>query len=347
MAISLSTHLLETMGFRQIPDGESLIAEFHGLYVYHLRGITLELAAHPPINGEAAGIRYQLAVGSSINALCQVLMNDDFTDDEAGWEKENKSLPPYAMVHLGPTKTHTCTTGHFKEEGSGITTMDCFPQAREELRQLSEEALPSIVSSITFGFNTVGRPVDCIAITRQAFGITSNQRTLHDIRFTGNAGGYISRSMAVDEAEKSLKQSVFIAGTMNPKVSQFFYLASQEEDLLKQFLYFFLSIEVETHAVFQSIDHSSHMSTLVTAPERIRSSTAEFFARQREGWTSLQERFIWCAICIWTHLSDSDIEDFKAVKRVRNDIAHGAISMPTVDAVWKARALAIKLQQPQ
>jgi hypothetical protein len=56
------------------------------------------------------------------------------------------------------------------------------------------------------------------------------------------------------------------------------------------------------------------------------------------------ERFIWCALTVWTHLTDSDVESFSKVKTVRDQIAHGEIAAPPADAVQLVEHIASKLQ---
>lgn len=117
-------------------------------------------------------------------------------------------------------------------------------------------------------------------------------------------------------------------------------------DLLKKFLYFFLAIEIETHATFKRIDHVANLSTLITAPDRVAASTQDFFDGQRQRWINLRDRFLWCVLCVWTHLSDADVEEFGRLKSVRDDIAHGSIATPPHSAVIGAEQLAAKLQLP-
>jgi hypothetical protein len=70
----------------------------------------------------------------------------------------------------------------------------------------------------------------------------------------------------------------------------------------------------------------------------------DFFVAQSERWKALQERFVWCALSIWTQLTDADIASFKELKRVRDQLAHGEISAPSAQNVLAIEGLAKKLQ---
>ena len=129
-------------------------------------------------------------------------------------------------------------------------------------------------------------------------------------------------------------------------MARFFHLALYDDDPLKKFLYFFLTIEIAIHVTFRKIDHASNLSALVAAPDRIAVSTQTFFVKQHKKWTNLRDRFVWCALCVWTHLGDADIEEFARLKRVRDDIAHGSIETPPYSAVTGAEKFAAKLQLP-
>lgn len=53
---------------------------------------------------------------------------------------------------------------------------------------------------------------------------------------------------------------------------------------------------------------------------------------------------MWCALTVWQHLTDEDVGNFSALKRVRDQIAHGEISSPPADAVALVERVASKLQ---
>jgi hypothetical protein len=107
-----------------------------------------------------------------------------------------------------------------------------------------------------------------------------------------------------------------------------------------------LAIEIETHATFSTIDHPKQISSLVLPPAHAVATTQAFFDGQRQRWVNLRDRFVWCVLCAWPHLSDSDVEDFKRLKTIRDEIAHGSLATPPPDSVLVVEKLAAKLQLP-
>jgi hypothetical protein len=158
------------------------------------------------------------------------------------------------------------------------------------------------------------------------------------------AEGHVSQSVVPSDLQGLLDRAMSLAARMSPKVSRFYSLALNETDPLKRFLYLFLTIERQTHATFKAIDHRLRMAELARVPERVNAVGTSFFEAQPEKWKSLQERFIWCALTVWTHLTDSDVESFTRVKKVRDQIAHGEIAAPPPEAVQLVERVAGKLQ---
>lgn len=334
------------MGLRPLSPSRPLAAVFHSLHVYEVRGFTLEAPSLEPISGSVAGFAYTLSVGSSVNAICLRIVQDDYANSEEEWQKERKCTPPYLVVHLGPTTKHESIVSHAKEEGRTITTYNSFPAARAELKVLEDKVLPPLLSALACSFSTNDPAVRFLPIDRAAFGITPDGHTVHDFRLQASASMYESSKLEATQIEGRLASGVNIASAMNPKVARFFQLALDEDDPLKKFLYFFLAIEIETHATFKKIDHATNFSVLITAPNRVAVSTQDFFDGQRQRWTNLRDRFVWCVLCVWTHLCDADVEEFRRLKSIRDDIAHGSIATPPHSAVAGAEKLAAKLQLP-
>ena len=346
MAVSLSSALLESMGFRPLFQGGSISAKFHTLHVYQVQGFTVDEPNLPARTGAIAGRSYQLALGASVNAICRTLVSDDLTDSEQEWQKVHKCTPPYLVIHLGPTEEHGFAGTHAKVDEPAIHTYDGFPRARVELHAWGQEVLPSLLAGLASSFSLHEQPVKFVPTDRAFYGITSDGRTVLDTRLTLSASGYGSTRLPAEQAAERLASAMEIASGMKQKVARFFHLALHEDDPLKRFLYFFLSIEIETHATFSTIDHARQISSLVLPPAHAAATTQAFFDGQRQKWTNLNDRFVWCVLCAWPHLSDSDADEFKRLKTIRDEIAHGFLATPPVDAVRAVEKLAAKLQLP-
>jgi hypothetical protein len=346
MVAKFSNHALEAMGYRALSEAESIAARFHCLHVYEVRGFTLEEASLPIHSGMIAGRQYRMALGASVNAVSRALVGDDLSESEQEWQKEHKCTPPYMVVHFGPTGEHRFAGTHCKYDDSAIHTYDGFSLARLELQTWAEEVLPSLSAGLASSFTLYETPVKFLPIDRAFYGLTSEGRTVIDTRLQFSATGYVSSLLLADEAEDKIVAALDIATGMKAKVARFFHLALNEDDPLKRFLYFFLAVEIETHATFTAIDHDKHILSIVLPPPRAAATSKAFFIGQREKWTNLRDRFVWCVLCTWTHLSDADVGDFVRLKKIRDDIAHGSLATPPPDAVSVVERLAAKLQLP-
>ena len=132
---------------------------------------------------------------------------------------------------------------------------------------------------------------------------------------------------------------------LDKRAASYFSLGISESDQLKKFLYFFLSLEVETHAVFRRVDHVAKTRALVTRGDSGAplTSTINLLTRDISSWDNLFDRFAWCANCAWIHLLDDDVALFKQLKEARDAIAHGRASEPPAGYARLAELLAHKV----
>jgi len=340
-----SSHVMEGMGLRRIEPGETIVGRFFSIHVFEVQGFIVDAGTVHTQEAQMEEVRYRFGIGASVNSLCQALLGDDFVPDEADWAKEHSCTPPYVIVLVGPTSEHACAAEYVKVDGSEISTYEGFRPARQELHSIEAKVLPAVASALSYVFNAADRPVRFRFVTKAVSGRTSEGKTIHDFRIDVRASGYASRPLSAEDLVRSSQLSAALARRINPKVSRFFHLALEEGDSLKKFLYFFLAIEIETHAAFASIDHDAELRERVRTEGRLARSSNDFLKRQRERWTTLMDRFMWCALTVWTNLDDVDIDDFKMLKRLRDEIAHGSISSPPESSVSLAQRLAQKLQQ--
>lgn len=342
--MGLSNYALEQMGFRRANPDDVPTAEFHSLHIFEAMGLILEKDALIEAQGVISGVSYHVALGTSVNAVARRLISDDLTDDEEQWLIAHKCTPPFLMLHVGPTARHTMTGVYVKLEEGRVTTYDGFLPARAEVKKLEAGILPNVLSALTCEFSRFHSSVKFKRVTRDVFGITPEGKTLHDFGIEFRGVGTTARTISATDATQYLARTTTLAASMSPKISGFFQLALEEDDPLKRFLYFFLTVERQTHATFASVDHRGHLTSLTNGPARVRTSMADFLVAQSERWKALQERFIWCALSVWTQLTDADVDSFKKIKRVRDQLAHGEIATPPEDSVLAVEQLAKKLQ---
>lgn len=342
MALSFSDEVMKAMGFRPFAAGETVRARFRYAGVFAIEGITVESAevASTMIKGQLC----RVAVASTANDACQALLSDDYIADEPEWQTERRCSGPYALAVIGPTEEYMVSSGQIKEEADGsITTYDCFPAAKGLLRDAASTTLPELLTSLTCNFFTPGRHFRIRSVDEVIFGVTPEDRTVHDLRLSTSARGFVSIAASSEKVKSNLAATVVLASKLNVKVARFFKLALFEEDDLKRFLYFFLALEVQTHAIFGAIDHSTRIGSLIPPTSVAGKSAVGLLQRHTGSMKNLHDRFIWCAMCFWTSITDSDVTEFKRLKDIRDAIAHGSIDAPSTEAVRAVEALTIKV----
>lgn len=346
MTATFSAYALEAMGFRDLIDKGSLAASFMSVTIYEARGITLPDGFVHARQARVAGGNYRIALSKNVNAGCQCLIGDDFAESETEWQKEVNSAGPFVLIAVGPTDFIECEAGRIMRMPDGsLTTYDSFPSVRKILRSLEERVLPPVVATLTLALNEPERYVALRKLSRASAGRTADGSTVHDIRLNVHMEATVSRALGETPAIELLEASVKRAPKLHQRAAKYFALGTEEEDQLKKFLYFFLSLEVETHAVFGRIDHAKKLSSEVLrngagAPSP---STSALISRDVAKWDNLFDRFVWCATCAWPNLVDDDIKLFKELKRARDAIAHGRESEPPAGFARQAELLAHKI----
>lgn len=341
--MGVSNYLLEKLGFRRLSSDETIARVFYSAHIYAVRGFTTDAGALDPLEGRIDDVTYRLAVGKSINQIVISLVGEKMADDEKKWQEENKCLPPYLVVILGPTKEYIVKETYIKDDDEEFATYDSFSDAKKELKELEEHVLPRFLTILDINFSDIIPPIKLIKICKHVYGKTKNGRLFKDIKLEMSATLYGSQPMKENEIKIYLEKSIKDSNLIDKKTANFYFLGLNESDTLKKFLYFFLFTEIKTHKTFESIDHEAHLSQLIAPQERLSTSLQSLFSKQRDSWRSLGDRFVWCAACVWKDLSDDDIKQFKKLKDQRDAIAHGRISVPEASAVDAVKKLATKL----
>lgn len=346
MTATVTTYALETMGFREIIDRGSLAARFMSVTVYEARGITLPEGFADARKARIAGTNYRIALSKSINAGSQYLIGDDFVESEPDWLTKVKSAGPFVLIAVGPTDLIECEAGRMMRMPDGsITTYDSFPSIRETLKSLEDRVLPSVVATLTLALNEPEHYVTLRKIDRASAGRTPDEIMVHDIRLDVSAELTVSRAFSETRAVDILETLVERAPMLHQSAAKYFALGTAEDDQLKKFLYFFLSLEVETHAVFRRIDHVHKLRSQVLrdGTSASRPYAADLITRDIAKWDNLFDRFVWCTTCAWPSLVNDDIKLFKELKKARDAIAHGRASEPPAGFARQAELLAHKI----
>lgn len=332
------------MGFRPFEVGESLTASFSSVSVYEARGIALQAGVTEVANGEVAGVKYRIAIGADLNDTCMALVNDLFVESENDWKREYQCSGPFVLIQLGPTKVQTITEGHIRTETDGsTTTFESFPDLKGDLAAFEAAALPPLLTSLTCFLGDPSRHLELRKVDRASTGRTDSGRAVHDIRIHFSGTAVVSQGLPANELAAELQAAADLAPQLNTKTARFFALGLGEDDELKKFLYFFLALEVQTHAAYARIDHADALKTLLDPASSHRPSAVALLRRQAGQLRNLFDRFVWCAACAWSGIDDADVEQFRRLKAARDDIAHGTASGPPRGYAQEAQSLAKKL----
>lgn len=188
-----------------------------------------------------------------------------------------------------------------------------------------------------------GPPFRLRSVDAAFFGVTPEGITVHDLQITASGYGIFSIPASAETVQTGLAGVVAQAPKLNAKVASFFKLGTFEEDALKRFLYFFLALEVKTHATFGALDHRARLDSLLPTASLIDQSTGALLQRHTDNIRNLRDRFVCCAFCAWASVTEDDVTEFKRLKDIRDSIAHGSIDAPPWEAVRSIEALTIKV----
>lgn len=329
------------MGFREVVAQGAITASFMSVTVYEVRGITLPEGFAHAVEARVAGADYRIAIAQSLNDGCKNLTGDDFDESEPEWRKRVKSDGPFFLVAVGPTDFIECSAGRLmRHEDGSVATYDCFPHVRTALRAIEDRVIPPALAAATCALNEPDRYVALRKLDRASSARCLDGTSLHDIRFDVKAEVYVPRLLDAVTLLNKLSDVIKRAPKLNQRAARFFALGLAEDDQLKRFLYFFLALEVETHAVFGRIDHGLQTARLLSSTASPSPTTLNLVCVQVAALTNLFDRFAWCSACTWTDLTETEIALFKELKSARDAIAHGRVSEPPAGFALAAESLA-------
>jgi hypothetical protein len=199
------------------------------------------------------------------------------------------------------------------------------------------------VAALTCALNQPDRFFLLKKLGRGSAGRTPELNTVQDIRMEFRAEAYVSRTAERAALSERLQAVSQRASRLNQKAAGFFALGVGEDDQLKKFLYFFLSLEIETHAAFARINHRNTVESAVVPGAGVRPALAGLLERQLSSLGNLLDRFVWCASGSWTTLTEEDVVTFRSLKEARDAIAHGRASEPPPGFARSAELLAHKV----
>ncbi|WP_288192720.1 hypothetical protein [uncultured Phyllobacterium sp.] len=323
--ISVSSHVWENMGYRKLDESESLRGSFYRLLIYHIEGFKTDQPIVGPLNHIFEGQFCSLAIGGSVNEACRTLATDELVDDEEEWRKRHSMIGPYLVLKIGPTAEYKTTATHLRNEGNEIWTNGGFDDARAELDELQERIAPLVVSSLTVAFSiaeTVFRFVEAVN-----YGVARDGKRIRDVRFSLSAYAIVSMMIAADEVRTTVLNALGRSSHLDRNVAGFYDLGLKETDPTKQFLLFFITLELLTKTEFAKrypLIANSISGAMLPKKER----------------NALAHQFSWLQKHALTSLSQQCVDRFQQLRQTRNLIAHGAIVSADPQDVVDVKTLA-------
>lgn len=322
--VTMTKYGIKSMGFTEIPAGTKIEATFNSAIVYNIEGINInELTPGSFADVCYQGSEFSFSFGNSVNEISRKLFDDDFVEDEASWQEENKANPPYLIICFKIKEPYFCTSGHWQKDEEKLLTYDCFPNAKQALREMENQIIPPLVSSLTVQLSKIHRPIRFRFVAREVYAKTNKGETLFDVRVEFSASASTSTGVSPQEIKEKIIESIKQYSKFEPKVGSLFYSGLKEKDRFKKFLNLYQSLEIYTHKTFSQIDFEKHVDEVSPSPTRLEKTARQFFIDKQAESKNLTQRFMWCAILKWGNLVDSDVVKFKQIKKCRDALSHG------------------------
>jgi hypothetical protein len=342
--MQVSSYAIEKMGYSKYPDDDELPVKFAVQRIYSLQGINFEKESELLKSDVFQfGKQCKVVIADSVNKAANEICGEDYAENEDEWIKEKQGRPPYLLVCFEENEEHILKGGYRQEKEDHILTYDEFKDGKQEIKKWEIEELPSIITSLTVHFSEPDLQIKLVSLDRSVYGKTKDDKTLFDLKMTGSMSAFVSRPKPTAEINLSLKKSTNLYSSLDQKTSRHIFMALEEPDRLKQFLYYFLFIERFTHSQFKKIDYDNCAKNMFNIPARINVVGMEFFKERQLDAKNLSQRFQWCSLLLWSEINDSDVTSFKKLKKTRDLISHGENVTESTLPVEEIRTLALKL----
>src|SRR5699024_8685873 len=228
---------------------------------------------------------------------------------------------PYFVIHFKIKEPFICSSGYWQRMEGNLLTYNCFPEAKQAIKDLENKIIPSLILSLTVQLSEIGKAARFNLIDHGVYAKTNENETLVDIHVKSTARGCVSRS--ISEIKNKVAEALKQYSRFEPKVATLLYSALTEKDKLRKFLSLYQSLEIHIHKTFAQINFKKHVDDVSSYPERLNETSREFFIQRHADSKTLTQRFIWCAMLQWDKIKDLDVKKFKEIKKSRDRLSHG------------------------
>lgn len=339
--MQVSNSVLDAMGFAASDEPVLIRARFFSLHVFAIEGVTLSEDEVFEQTVVIDGHSCRLAVAKSANAASRALTREDVADDEGKWAQSVKATGPWAAILIGPSDEYVKSVRRAKDERDGIVTYGEFDDGKHAVRELVRPRLPRLVTALRCAIASRDRPVELRQVLSQVFGRTGDGRFIRDVRLQMSATLTVNRQASASQLTLALDDAATIANALDGRAAAIHFAASAEPDRVRQFLGCFSAIELAIAKHFAGTAHGSKQSALESLTKEAPSLAAYLDLRNKQ-W-SPTEKLAWLSYQGGLVVTPDDVAEFKRLKRIRVDLAHGIACDATPEEVQSVRQLAAVL----
>jgi len=324
-------------GFEKIPSNIEIIGKFSQVNIFSISKVNLHEYSTASIDQYCIEEEhYCIAIGNKISDLYYKLLKTDFRINNETLKTSYKIDPPYLLVIIKSDNDYICSKDDFwKVESKNITIFDGFQDARDDLKKESETLLPKIISSLTISLHKNNNIIRFDKIADFLYGKrnTGENIIIQEI-ILGSPNVYCCLDLKSTDIENQLSNMKKIMNSYHEKVNYFLYLALQEADHLKKFLYLFYAMEIHVHQEFKKVKQN---------PQKINSLVDKKAIEVILDRQTLLQKFYWCSLTIWKEINSTEIDQFKNLKIIRDKISHGEKILYNELPIKSAELLCIKI----
>lgn len=342
----LTQSQFEELGYSMLDTSVSIEGVFYIVHLYSIRGLAApnEALISPLQSDGKSGIAF--GIGKDYNELAKRITGFGLAEDGERWKEYKSNQQPFLLLQIGPSTRHKAKSGHYKRsDGQIIYERKMFELAHREIKTKSEKLTHKLLSAISCSISP-SQELYLDHLKASCFGKTESGEALVQLP---ESYGLIESiiGMKSEELQNALDAAASLTDSISSRSAYLLSLGIAERDIVKRFLFFFLSIEAEINRIFKSMP-SSAFSEAFRSP--LDEPTSDLVCKIVTGRNSndLLVKFLWCMQTVLPQLCLDDLSVFQDIKKIRDDIAHGSFhKLPDQDDAAKAYRLAAHILTKQ
>jgi hypothetical protein len=337
----LNSSQFEELGYSLLDSSAELSGDFYTAHLYSIRGLIAPdeaIVASGTIHDTA---KVTFGIGKRCNELANRITGLDLVEDEDQWNTSDRHRPPFLLLQIGPSRRHRAECGYYKNvDGQIIYERKMFESAHREVQSEADKLTPKVLGAIGYCISS-SEEIYLDHLKTVCFGKTQSEEVLVQLPQTQ----FLIESrmgMKREDLQNALDTAASLANSVSSKSAYLFSLGIEERDVVKRFLFFFLTIESEVSREFKSLSSSAFVDVFSSPLEPPAADLVRDVVTKRQN--DLLVKFLWCMKTSLPQLTYDDLDTFIALKKIRDGIAHGSFQqLPSQDEAAKAYRLAARI----